>query len=137
MNDQLQHPPTPAARRAIAPRAFTLIEAMILVTILGIVGLGAGIGLQSTIHTPKAVDNILAVNAAIVSAMEQMRANAISNFSGLAGYSDTVTINSVTYNRTVTVAALTAPDGSGATTDYKQITVQIGSQSMVCIVTQP
>jgi len=125
----------PANRRRFV--AFTLIEAMVLLVVLGIVGLGAGVGLQSTVRTPHAVDNILAINAAVVTAMEQMRASAMSNFSGLAGYSDNVTINGVSYARTVTVAALTAPDGSGSVTDYKQITVQIGTQSMVCIVTQP
>ena len=128
--------------RALGPRrtrarAVTLIEAMFLVTILGIVGLGAGIGLQSTTRTPNAVDDVLAINAAIVSTMEQMRANAVSSFSTLAGSSTQVTINGTNYTQTITVTALTAPDGSGATTDYKQITVQIATRSLVCIVTQP
>src|SRR5580698_9007270 len=98
----LKSKPVPSRVSALgggASRAFSLIEAMILVTILGIVGAGAGIGLQSTIHTPKAVDNIVAINAGIVSAMETMRANALSNFAGLTGYSDTVTINLKTYPR--------------------------------------
>ena len=116
---------------------FTLIEAMILVVILGIIGVGAGVGLQSVVHTPDAVDNVLAINSALVDGMEQTRANAVSSFSTLAGSSSVVKINGTNYTRTITVAALTAPDGSGATADYKQITVQIGTQSVVCIVTQP
>ena len=110
---------------------------MFLLTILGIVALGAGIGLQATVAGPRTVDALLAINSAIVSAMEQKKADAMTSFATLAGYSDNVTINSKNYARTVSVAAVTAPDGSGTTTDYKQITVQIGSQSMVCIITQP
>ena len=75
------------------------------------------------------LDNLLALNRQAASTMEQLKASAAASFASLAGYSDTLTINGSSFTRTVTVTPLSAPDGSGATSDYVQITVQVGNVS--------
>lgn len=114
-----------------------MLEAIIVLTILSVVAVAAGVGLQSVVRIPGGVDTVLAIDAQVVSALEQKITDARSSFATLAGYADTVTINGKTYTRTVAVSALAAPDGSGATSDYKQITVTIGSRTLSTYVTQP
>lgn len=124
--------------KTIHRSGFTLIEALLLVVILGIVGLAAGVGLQSVAKTPTQTNQQLAISAECVNRMEQMRA---TPFTGLAAkataLSGNVSINGQTYTCTVSAASADA-DGSGTNdTDYDKITVTIGAQSLTCYVTQP
>jgi type II secretory pathway pseudopilin PulG len=59
---------------------FTLIEALVLVVIVGIVGVAAGIGLQAVAKTPAQTDSLLGVNSVCVSAMEQVRAGLVKSW---------------------------------------------------------
>ena len=117
---------------------FTLIEAIILVVIVGIVGVGAGVGLQAVAKTPTQTNQVLAANAECVNRMEQMRSTDFASLSTRASaLSGNVTINGTTYTSNVTVANADA-DGDGTVeTDYACITVTIGSQTLTCYVMQP
>ena len=119
-------------------KGFTLLEAMLVVAIVGIVAVGAGIGLQSVAKLPEQSDLSLAINSVLVDRMEQMRATA---FSGLAAkataLSGNVTINGNTYTCTVT-AALADADGNGTTdSDFEQVTVTIGTKSLSTYILNP
>jgi type II secretory pathway pseudopilin PulG len=53
---------------------FSLLEAVILVTIMSIVAVAAGVGLQSIVRIPKAADSVLAINRQLASDLEQLKA---------------------------------------------------------------
>jgi hypothetical protein len=91
---------------------------MLMVSILSIVALGVGVGLQSTVHSPARMDTILAINNQIVSTMEQMKVNALNSFSTLAGYTDTVTINNTSYTRTVGIVVAAMLVGADSANRY-------------------
>ena len=117
--------------------AFTLIEAMVLLVIMSIVTVAAGVSLQGLSQSPKGNDFQLAVNNAIVSKMEEVRA--LDFTTGMvvgSTLSDTVAVNGTTYTRTVTIALADA-NGGGNDTDFKQITVAVNGQSLVTYVAQP
>ena len=116
---------------------FTLLEALILLTILGIISVGAAVGLQSSAKVPSGVDARLAIDRQLTTAMEQTKQTAMSSWATLAGSTSTVTVNGTSYTQTITVTAQNAPDGSGACTDYVLVTVQIGAQSMTTYLAQP
>jgi len=119
---------------------------MLLVGIVGIVGVGAGIGLQSVAKTPEQTDLQLAINAQCVSVMEQMRATSFANLSTqAAALSGNMTIPATTgktYACTVTVTAADA-DGDGTNdSDFERITVTMSYQgsaieTLTCYVMQP
>ncbi len=120
-------------KQRVKNRGLSLLEALILVVIVSLVAVGAGVGLQSIVRIPPAMDSILAINRQMASDMDSMKATA---WASMASYSNTVTLNNKTYNRTVTVAQADA-DGNGVDADFRQITVAIGGQSMTTYVTQP
>ena len=139
------HRHAPAAPRPVRlrRRAFTLLESIFLMTILSIVSLGAGVSLSALAKVPTQNDTILAINGKVIDCMEQMRSTAASNFSGLVAEATSLTntnpgvlINGKYYSCSVT-AAQANPDGSGNKTDFYQVTVTIGSQSMSTYVVQP
>ncbi|HVX87110.1 MAG TPA: hypothetical protein VH253_20160 [Phycisphaerae bacterium] len=132
--------PSPHARRLRA--GFTLLEAVILVTILGIVGVGVGIGLQATARVPEGVEDRLSVQTLLMQKMEEV--STISFASLAAGkddsgnaLSDTVTVKGKTANRTVTVAAADADGDGNPDADFLEITVTINGQSLKTRVCKP
>jgi hypothetical protein len=69
--------------------------------------------------------------------MEQWKAKA---WASMTSQADSVTINGVSYARTITVASAdpASPESGGTPqADFNRITVQIGSQSMRCYVINP
>lgn len=114
---------------------FSLLEAVILVTIMSIVAVAAGVGLQSIVRIPKAADNVLAINRQLASDMEQLKAGGWAGLT-VGVTNNNVTINGTSYARTITIAQAN-PDGSGNKTDFEQVTVTIGNQSVSTYVTQP
>ena len=118
-------------------RGFTLIEAIVLLVILSIVAVSAGVGLQAVAKVPEGTDKMLAINNAVVDTMEQWKAKA---WASQVSQSDTVTINGVSYARTITVANADPADpenGANTQADFHRITVQIGSTSMRSYVINP
>lgn len=123
-------------------RGLTLIEAMLLVVILSIVAVAAGVGLQAVAKVPAQTDRTLAINNALVDTLEQWRAK---SWATMASASDTVTVNSKPYARTITVedADPTATNDpvtftvGNTKTDFRRITVTINGQMMRLYVAKP
>jgi type II secretory pathway pseudopilin PulG len=61
-------------------RGLTLIEALLLLTIISVVAVAAGVGLQAVAKVPTVTDDIMAVNSLTVNVMEQTRANLLRNW---------------------------------------------------------
>ena len=110
---------------------------MLALTILGIVFLGFGIGMQAVIHAPAAVDTRLETHARIVEKMEDLLSQPYATLAANVGLSDTVTIQGKSAARSVTVAKVDA-DGSGSLdADFLEITVTINGQFLKTRLTQP
>src|ERR1700761_5831715 len=62
------------ARLARLQCGVTLLEAILLLTILSIIGVAVGVALQNVAKTPEQSDLTLAINTEAVSRMEQMKA---------------------------------------------------------------
>ena len=118
-------------------RGVSLLEAMILVVILGIVSLGFGIALQSSAHVPAGVDQRLASHTFLVEKMEDLMSLDFATLSANSGLSDTVTVNGQTLARTVSVAALDADGVNGVDADFIEVTVTVSGQSLKTRVTKP
>ncbi len=131
--------PTPPSRRQ---RAVTLLEAVILVFVLGIIGVAAGVGLQAAVHVPAVIDERLSLHALLVQRMEEI--SAISFASLAAGQddagvalSDSVPFKGKTLTRTVSVTKVDG-DGDGVPDpDLLEISVSINGQSLKTRVCQP
>ena len=117
--------------------ALTLLECLILITVLGIMSLGFGIALQSSAHIPDGVDQRMAVHTFLVEKMEDLASLDFATISANNGLSDTVSVNGQTLPRTVTVAPIDADGGGTADADFLEVTVTIGGQFLKTRVTQP
>src|SRR4051812_2134780 len=62
-------------RQPSHPYGLTLVEAMLLLTIVSIIAVAAGVGLQAVVKVPAKTDETMAVNNMLVSVMEQTKAN--------------------------------------------------------------
>lgn len=127
-----------------AHRGLTLIEAMLLLVIMSIVAVAAGIGLQAVAKVPTQTDLTLAVNSALVDTIEQYKSKPWASVTAsTTPITNSVTINSQTYTRKITVESADPTDGtdpnsfSTTQTDYRRITVSINGQTMRCYVMQP
>jgi type II secretory pathway pseudopilin PulG len=124
--------------RTQRPRGLTLIEAMLLLVIMSIIAVSAGIGLQAVAKVPAKTDEMMAINNALVSTLEQWKANPTTT---IPTAPDTVTINGKTYTRVITVEYADPTSGtdpatfSTTKTDYYRISVTINGQTMRCYVT--
>jgi type II secretory pathway pseudopilin PulG len=115
----------------------TLIEAMILVVVLGAVALGTGSALQNLTRQPKNMNLLLATSSALVDKMEYLRSLSFTALTVGTTFSDTVAIEGTSYTRSVTVALADADGNGAADSDFKSITVTVNGQSLVCYVTAP
>ena len=119
---------------------FTMIEAMILMTILSIVAVAAAVGLQSTVRGPEVMNDSLAIDRAIATQIDLLKQTATTTWNSLSSSAgtSTVTVNGKTYTQTITITAQAYPDGTAGTApDFSKITIQIGNQSMITYVSQP
>ena len=130
------HSPCSKPRRRPA-RGFSLVEAMLALTILTIVYLGFGIGMQSVIHVPAAVDVRLETHSRLVEKMEDLLSQPFATLGANVGLSDTVTINGKSYPRTVTVVKADADVSGSLDADFLEITVTINGQYLQTRLTQP
>jgi type II secretory pathway pseudopilin PulG len=87
-------------------RGLTLVEAMMLLVIVSIVAVAAGVGLQAVAKVPAVADSTMAVNAALVSTVEQTRANLLKNWpSGTWGGTNyAFIVNGTSYTPTASIA---------------------------------
>jgi Tfp pilus assembly protein PilE len=118
-------------------RGLTLIEAMLVVLVLGFLAVAGGVSLQSLVRQPTNTNLALAVSNSMVDKMEYLRSLTFNSLLTGTSYSDTVTINGTTYNRSVTVALADA-DGNGATdVDFKSVTITLAGQTLTTYVASP
>jgi type II secretory pathway pseudopilin PulG len=121
--------------------ALTLVEAIIMVMILGIVSVGVGVGLQSATRITYATDTRLATHTRLLEKLEAIRDASFTQLTAAIGnqsnaFCDTVILDGKTLDRTVAVSYFDV-NGGGAETDIVQVTVTIDSQSMKTLVCQP
>ncbi len=112
---------------------FTLIEAMVLLVVLGIISVAASVGLAGISRAPYIDETQLGISNELVDKLEQLKGTA---FASLASGSDTTTVNGKSYTRTWTVANAN-PDGTGTKTDFDQVSVTINNQTLTTWITQP
>jgi hypothetical protein len=110
---------------------------MVLIVIMGIVSLGFGIALQSSARVPPGVDQRLAIHSFLVDKMEDLMSLDFATISANSGLSDTVTVGSQTFARTVTVTPIDADGINGVDNDFLEIKVTINNQFLKTRITQP
>jgi hypothetical protein len=118
--------------RRAARRGLSLLETLMLVTILGIVGAGSGLALQTVAKTPSQTDTALTAEATLVSKMEQMKSVSFDNLTigdGISPYS-TSTIR-------VSVAYWDPTGGNSPSTNFKRVTVTSNGVSLMTLVNKP
>jgi hypothetical protein len=120
----------------------SLLEAVILVVVLGVIGVGVGVGLQAAVRVPAAVEDRLGVHALLVQKMEEMSQVSFASLAAGkddagAALSDKVTFKGKQVNRTVTVAAVDGDGNGGADADLIEVTVTTNGQSLKTRVCQP
>jgi prepilin-type N-terminal cleavage/methylation domain-containing protein len=122
-------------------RGLTLIESMLAMVILSIVGVGAGVGLQSSVGASSAVEDKLWASAQLSAKVESLRDTAYASLLSGATTSD-VDRNGATYTITWTVLEIdpasptSSPAVAKAGSGLKQITVSIsGSRNAQSLVT--
>ena len=114
-------------------RAFSLVEVLVLVAVIGIVGAAAGRALQAVVATPVKNDRTFQIETQLISKLEYIRS---LNFNGImigspsSTLSDIVTISGANYQRIVNVSFADANGDGVADVDFKLVTVTIGDQSV-------
>ena len=135
-------------RRSIPTRAFTLIESMVTMVILGIAALVVPVALQGLAHTPPSNDTVLAVSAELVSEMENWRDLAWGSAPWPAtlpySSSDTVTISiggrNATFSRSVSIQIWdpnNLPGNASPQADFARIQITIGTQTATIFTCRP
>jgi hypothetical protein len=113
------------------------LECVILLVTMSVVAVAAGVGLQAVAKVPTQSDEHLVINSELIDRMEQMRATAWDSMAAKAtSLSGNVTVGTRTHACTVSAVSADA-DGGGVDTDFRTITVTIGTQSMSLYVTKP
>lgn len=118
-------------------RAFTLIEAMLLIVILGITAGLVGTSMTGVSQAASVDNTIMRVNTQLLSQMETLRATWQTLLGSSTSYTNTATIPIDNSNYTMTTDIEQAdPDGSGVQSTFHSLTVTIGDQSMTTYVSQ-
>jgi hypothetical protein len=113
-------------------RGLSLMEVLMLVTILGIVGAGAGLSLQAVAKTPGQTDTILVSQTNLVSKMEELRSipfDTLPTGTNVAPYSTSAV--------KVDIAYADPYGGTGGNAFFKRITVTSNGTSLVTLVCKP
>ena len=131
-------------RPRIRTRGFTLLEALLLVTVLAITGVATGRALTSMIHSPKQNDSDLSIETALLDKMEFLHSLSFATLAAEVGksqsaYTDNVTISGASSARVVSVAYIVPSTGavSGSPTNMLQLAVSLNGKSFVTLVNQP
>ncbi len=128
--------------------AFTLIEAMIMIVILGIVGAGLGVGMQSALRVPGATERIVAISTELKGESENWRGQAFgaSPWPSTLPYtlSDTVTLKirgqNITYSRTTSIQNWdpnNIASNASPQVDFVQVQITINAMTYVTFLTNP
>jgi len=138
------------SRESVASRrrGLTMIEALLMMVILGIVAVGVGTGMQSAFMLPKGTERAVAISTELRSEAENWRAVAFkgSTWPGSLPYSltDTVTISiqgqNTTLNRTTSIQNWDPNNLSSNTSpqaDFVRIQITIDGNVYVIYLTNP
>ena len=135
-------------RRPIPTHAFTLIESLVTMVILGVVVLIVPVALQTLTHTPSSNDQALAVSAELVSELEYWHDLAWGNSPWPTSLpyssSDTVTLSvggrSVTLSRSVSIQIWDPNNLTGDVSpqaDFARIRITIAGQTITAFTCRP
>ena len=128
------------------PRGFTLLEALLLVVILGISGAAIGRALAAMTKSPEQNNNRLATDAALLDKMESLRATpwaqlAADATNSSSAFTDTVSLSdtSLTVTRTVYIIYIDPAtlNPSGSATHMLEVNVTIGNDTLTDMLNQP
>lgn len=123
--------------RNILPRAFTLMEAMLALVTLSIIGLGAGIGLQSVAKADSGIEDRLFTSSQIISTLENLRDTPYASLASGSGTSD-ADRKGTTYTITWTAREIDPnhPTNNKNNSGLKELVVTCNGQSMMTWVIQ-
>lgn len=130
--------PIPRRRR----RAFTLIEVLVLVVVLGIVAAATGRALQAVARTPVTTDEVFQLETRLISKMEEIRATPFDTLLvGETPYSisigDLNIPGATKYHQMTVNVALADADGNGLPeANFKQVTISVAGQSVTTLITR-
>ncbi|MGN6367832.1 MAG: type IV pilus modification PilV family protein [Phycisphaerae bacterium] len=137
----MKHPPTHPH-----PRGFTLLEALLLVVILGISGAAIGRALAAMTKTPEQNNNRLAAEAALLDKMESLRGTPWPQLAADANqptsaFTDSITLpgSGDTVTRTVYIIYINPANllPSGSPTKMLEVNVTVGSDTLSNMLNQP
>jgi type II secretory pathway pseudopilin PulG len=114
-------------------RGYTLVEALLLVTILAVTGTSIGEALLSSAQAPYADEQELLIETQLLSEMEALRATWQSLPWGAS--TTQITIGQQTYTMIVDKEKAD-PNGGGVQTTFYSLTVQINDRSVVTYVSE-
>ena len=122
----------PSSRQGMRKcRAYTLVEALLLVTILAVTGTGIGEALLSVAHVPANDEHELLIETQLLSQMETLRATWQSLPWGSS--SAQITIGGNTYTMIIDKEKAD-PNGQGIQTSFYLLSVQIDDRSVCSYV---
>jgi hypothetical protein len=121
-------------------QAFSLMEVLVLVVVLGIVAASAGRALQAVARTPVTTDEVFQIETQMISKMEELRCSAFDAL--LVGTTNnTISIGDLNipgaakYHQMTVTIELGDPDANGITdATFKQLTVSVAGQSITTLV---
>jgi len=121
-------------RKTKKQRGFSLIEVLLLVTVLGIVGGAAGQAMIVVAKVPSQTDMHFQIETRLISKMETIRALDFDDINDTLTDSVPIGPQSTIYARTVTVTNIAGSGGGTPDSTFKQITITCGGQSVTMFV---
>jgi len=123
-------------RKTKKQRGFSLIEVLLLVSVLGIVGGAAGQAMMVVAKVPSQTDLHFQIETRLISKMETIRAMDFDNINDSLTDSVPIGPQDTMYLRNVEVINI---DGNGdgyADLTFKQVTITCGGQSVTMFVSK-
>jgi type II secretory pathway pseudopilin PulG len=122
--------------RGRGTRAFSLMEAMVLIVILGIVGAGTGRALVAVTHTPESNDVQFQLELSMVSEMERLRSISFDKLI-VGTYITGVNVYKTHYPMTLVIDVNDPNDDGHPQPELKSITITVAGRSLTTLVSKP
>ena len=119
------------SHRRRAARGYTLLEALLLVTVLGITSSGVGAFLVTVQDNTEGGSNMSLIDSSLVSQMETLRATWQTR--GIGVLTSNVTVGNTTYVMTTDVEQA-SPNGGAAQSTFYSLSVQIAGRTVYSYV---
>ena len=130
MNDRLHN-----LRKSLPPRrprAYTLIEALLMVVILSIISIPVGNALVAAARNTEGNENTLAIDSALVTQMEILRATWASDPLGIQ--TSTLTVGNQSYTMTIDIEKASADGTTTLQPNFHSLSVSIAGRMLNCYV---